>query len=225
MDAELFFKCNAYCRWNSTEIQDPAFVDSVNSLFSYEKQIHDRLRNCIGLVMVGRGPTGGKFVAKSPVQHTPEETFDEEGFEAEMAAYLHMQTLDGTVPKLLGWMIVDVQRPYGAYGGGSRPTLVLEYVEGRLLNELPTSELTPDLLGKVKDAFMQVHACGVVQGDPRLQNVVVRGTGEVCVIDFGRAVLDPSEQLCEQELAQLDDMWEAAITPVKDVPSYDTIYA
>lgn len=33
----------------------------------------------------------------------------------------------------------------------------------------------------------------------------------MCVIDFGRAVLDPSEQQCMMEIAQLDDMWGKAL--------------
>ena len=89
-------------------------------------------------------------------------------------------------------------------------TLVFEYVDGTPLSQLPAEKLTPELLRKVKDAYMRVHACGVVHGDPRLENVLVRGDGEGCLIDFGRAEIDPSEQLCKHELAEVVDMWQVA---------------
>ena len=49
------------------------------------------------------------------------------------------------------------------------------------------------------------------QAGPRLQNVVVWGGGGLCVIDFGRAEMDPSEQRCQQELVQVEDMWRRAV--------------
>lgn len=174
---------------------------SLNALFCRDNKEPEEIARGNALVRVGHGPEG-KYAAKIPFSH--DECYDGEAFEAEVAAYQRMQQLSSTVPKFWGWAQVH-------FYPGFISMLVFEYVEGRLLSEIPTEELTPELLCKVKDAYMRVHACEVVQGDPRLENVLVRGDGGVCVIDFGHAVLDPSEQQREMELAEVDDMWVRAV--------------
>lgn len=67
--------------------------------------------------------------------------------------------------------------------------------------------------------------CGAVHGEPQLENVLARGVGEVCIIDFGHAVMDPSETRCELELAQVDEMWSTAMYLLTELHRQTCSYA
>jgi eukaryotic-like serine/threonine-protein kinase len=73
------------------------------------------------------------------------------------------------------------------------PYIVMEYVEGRTLRELLreqarfTSERSIEIITGVLDALEYSHRAGIVHRDIKPGNVMITGTGEVKVMDFGIA--------------------------------------
>jgi eukaryotic-like serine/threonine-protein kinase len=73
------------------------------------------------------------------------------------------------------------------------PYIVMEYVEGRTLRELLreqarfTPERSIEIISGVLDALEYSHRAGIVHRDIKPGNVMITGTGEVKVMDFGIA--------------------------------------
>jgi signal transduction histidine kinase len=75
-----------------------------------------------------------------------------------------------------------------ALGGGSHPTphLVMERVNGHVLDGPLPADLVLQLAGQVADALAAVHAAGVIHGDVKPDNVVVeQATSRPVLVDFG----------------------------------------
>ena len=80
----------------------------------------------------------------------------------------------------------DLERVAGGH------VLVLDYVEGRLLRQkLATGPLsarqTVHLGARILDALASLHAQGIVHGDVKPENIVVRPDGQPVLLDFGAA--------------------------------------
>jgi len=79
------------------------------------------------------------------------------------------------------------------FDGHRIPYIVMEYVEGRTLRELLreqarfTSERSIEIITGVLDALEYSHRAGIVHRDIKPGNVMITGTGEVKVMDFGIA--------------------------------------
>ncbi len=73
------------------------------------------------------------------------------------------------------------------------PYIVMEYVEGRTVRELLreqarfTPERSVEIITGVLDALEYSHRAGIVHRDIKPGNVMITGTGEVKVMDFGIA--------------------------------------
>jgi eukaryotic-like serine/threonine-protein kinase len=73
------------------------------------------------------------------------------------------------------------------------PYIVMEYVEGRTLRELLrerarfTNERSVEVIAGVLDALEYSHRAGIVHRDIKPGNVMITGSGEVKVMDFGIA--------------------------------------
>lgn len=71
------------------------------------------------------------------------------------------------------------------------PAILLEYIKGVSLSNLPTEELeSPHLLGELKDMYNLLTENGVVYGDPRLHNFL-RVNNRIVPIDFEFPTLFP----------------------------------
>ncbi|WP_260639581.1 protein kinase domain-containing protein [Streptomyces angustmyceticus] len=79
-----------------------------------------------------------------------------------------------------------------AEGGAAEPYLVMEYVEGRSLGHvlqdgaLPVAQAV-GIAGQVLEALEHSHGHAIVHRDIKPANVMLTGTGQVKVVDFGIA--------------------------------------
>ncbi len=76
------------------------------------------------------------------------------------------------------------------YGAGTRPYLVLEYVEGGdLADRIECGQVPPveDLARDLLEALSHMHAAGVLHRDIKPHNVLVTRSGEARLTDFGIA--------------------------------------
>jgi len=87
---------------------------------------------------------------------------------------------------------------------GSRPWLVMEYVEGTTLSGLVADKgpLSPEgaanILGKVAAALLAAHQAGVVHRDVKPSNILLSDIGQVKLTDFGIARSTDSDQTLTQ---------------------------
>lgn len=81
----------------------------------------------------------------------------------------------------------------GVINGTSTPYIVMEYVDGQTLREVLSAEgrLLPqralEITAEVCTALEQAHAAGIVHRDIKPANVMLTGSGDVKVMDFGIA--------------------------------------
>ena len=79
------------------------------------------------------------------------------------------------------------------FDGHRIPYIVMEYVEGKTLRELLreqarfTPERSVEIITSVLDALEYSHRAGIVHRDIKPGNVMITGTGDVKVMDFGIA--------------------------------------
>lgn len=83
-----------------------------------------------------------------------------------------------------------------------------EYVEGvklnKILEKIWKSKTNEDLenslniVGRVGERFAEVHALGIALGDTKPENIIIRGNGEICLLDL------------EQAARRGDQVWDIA---------------
>ena len=75
---------------------------------------------------------------------------------------------------------------------GREPFLVFEFVEGERLDRvIGSGPMEPrralSLAGQIASAVAALHARGVVHRDVKPSNIIIRGDGSLCLLDFGTA--------------------------------------
>lgn len=114
-----------------------------------------------------------------------------------------------------------VPRCFGSGTSDGTPALMLEYIEGQSLDQLPPEQLLnphlpsaqevstegllhPYLLLSLREMYNLLTQHGVVHGDPELHNFILTETG-VKAVDFGLSTLLPNDVTNEHELRTVVD--------------------
>ncbi|KAJ3271053.1 hypothetical protein HK104_004753 [Borealophlyctis nickersoniae] len=157
--------------------------------------IRGRDRSRVGVVV--EGTIRGRDAIFKCVDKTKHADYAAE-LERETKIYQHLEPLQGgRIPNLFGfvtlWGILDI--------------LVLEPAGIRIEEEVCMALGGEDCIKqKMKEALREVHSCGVLHGDVRLQNFLWDGKGAVRVIDFGQATLNASAEQYAAEMRAVDDL-------------------
>ncbi len=108
---------------------------------------------------------------------------DDEEYEAEINALCRLHHVPGIV------------KIFGSYEVDNSGCIVMEHVHGEsFLDIINDHDYTTDELLVLYDRLVEVvkamHAAGVVHGDLKPDNVMVRPNGEVVIIDFGHSIVE-----------------------------------
>jgi serine/threonine protein kinase len=111
---------------------------------------------------------------------------DDEEYEAEINALCRLHHVPGIV------------KIFGSYEVDTSGCIVMEYVRGESFLDIINDPdyTTEDLLvlyEQLVTVVKAMHEAGVVHGDLKPDNVMVRPTGEVVLIDFGHSIVGVTE--------------------------------
>jgi hypothetical protein len=129
----------------------------------------------------------------------------------ELSIYLRLSSLWNTVvPRLIGSSQIDFFI-----------SLLIERIEVILIfslsngqgKQLCAANLDDEVSKNVKDAFAQIHALGVIHGDVRRQNIMVREDKSVVIIDFESGVYH--ENLSDVMIKEENDEIERVFKEVR----------
>ena len=106
-------------------------------------------------------------------------------FKTEFRAYRQLEPLQGTcVPRFYGVTLFDDRAPLAAGVDTDVLGILLEFIEGVTLEELdPESGLAinnPHIGQAAVNCFEKIIPFGVLHGDARLVNIVIKPDGRVC---------------------------------------------
>ncbi|KAK4677686.1 hypothetical protein QC764_0047390 [Podospora pseudoanserina] len=141
-----------------------------------------------------------------------------DNYENEIDTYLHLQPLQGNhIPFLFGEVAVSYAKRRYQISQRPTPAILLEYIKGVSLSNLPTEELeSPHLLEELKDMYNLLTKNGVVHGDPRLHNFL-RVNNRIVPIDFEFSYPLPNDITNEDELETLKGEIEKLVRQAKGV--------
>jgi glycosyltransferase 2 family protein len=109
--------------------------------------------------------------------------------------------------------------------------LVYERIDGRSLDSVDPTEVTPEVLHGVWDQVALLRANRIAHRDLRRANVFLTADGRPMIIDFGFGEISASDLLLDQDVAQLvvstavDVGAERAVTTAIDVVGPDAVAA
>lgn len=123
-------------------------------------------------------------VILKPEKDTGEEGVGAELFDTEVEAYARLSPLQGTVTPVC----------YGQARYNGRRALILQDVDGKCIHEPEGLTLSLyDLSNMLHQCYSALHACGVHQEDPQLNNFVL-ADNRLVALDFERVAFDLSEE-------------------------------
>jgi glycosyltransferase 2 family protein len=110
------------------------------------------------------------------------------------------QALVGVMAERAGVFAPGVDRVVRA---GDTALLVMEWVDGRSLEQLPAAQVTDDLLVRLWREVAKLHRAGIAHRSLRAANVMVRPEGLPRIVDFGFSELAATPRQTDLDVAEL----------------------
>ena len=134
-------------------------------------------------------------------------------FKTESRAYLQLQKLQGRcIPEFYGTTTFDFDSDMPAGILIEVPGILIQFIDGMTLDKLeagsPTAISYPHIGQSVVNCLRRLALHGVLHGDIRLQNFIIRDDGRVFIFDFGLSMFR------EEDVS--DENWKEEVTSMQE---------
>jgi uncharacterized protein (TIRG00374 family) len=111
------------------------------------------------------------------------------------------QALAGVMAERAGVLVPGVDRVVKA--GGDTALLVLDWVDGSPLEQLPAGLITDDLLVRLWAEVDKLHSAGIAHRSLRTANIIVDQDGQPVIADFSFSELSATRRQMDLDVAEL----------------------
>ena len=111
------------------------------------------------------------------------------------------QALAGVMAERAGVLVPGVDRVVKA--GGDTALLVLDWVDGSPLEQLPAGLITDDLLVRLWAEVDKLHSAGIAHRSLRAANIIVDQDGQPVIADFSFSELSATRRQMDLDVAEL----------------------
>jgi uncharacterized membrane protein YbhN (UPF0104 family) len=111
------------------------------------------------------------------------------------------QALVGVMAERAGVIVPSVQRVIKA--GGDTALLVMDWVDGSSLEQLPAGQISDDLLVRLWADVDKLHKAGIAHRSLRTANVMVDRDGQPVIVDFSFSELSATPRQMDLDVAEL----------------------
>ena len=165
-------------------------IEKIPSYFRIIKKIGEGGMALIYLVLNRRN--GEKYAIKILNSHKKDSHADKKRFEQEIKLTKKVNS-DKVIKVYAHKWNEDIQY------------ILMEYVEGKTLSEYLKSkkrlslEEVIDISMQIAEGFMAIHKINIVHRDIKPSNIIITGSGNIKIIDFGIAITNDSERLTRED--------------------------
>ena len=121
--------------------------------------------------------------------------------EASLFQAVEHQALVGVMAERAGVLVPGVDHVIKADDGTA--LLVMDWVDGRSLDQLPADHITDDLLVRLWAEVDKLHRAGIAHRSLRAANVMVNPAGWPTIVDFGFSELAATQRQLDLDVAEL----------------------
>ena len=121
--------------------------------------------------------------------------------EASLFQAVEHQALVGVMAERAGVLVPGVDHVIKADDGTA--LLVMDWVDGRSLDQLPAGQITDDLLVRLWAEVDKLHRAGIAHRSLRAANVMVNPAGWPTIVDFGFSELAATQRQLDLDVAEL----------------------
>jgi glycosyltransferase 2 family protein len=111
------------------------------------------------------------------------------------------QALIGVMAERAGMIVPSVRRVIKA--GDDTALLVMDWVDGGSLEQLPTGQITDDLLVRLWADVGKLHQAGIAHRSLRAANVMLSAGGRPTIVDFSFSELSATRRQMDLDVAEL----------------------
>jgi glycosyltransferase 2 family protein len=111
------------------------------------------------------------------------------------------QALVGVMAERAGVIVPGVRRVIKA--GADTALLVMDWVDGTSLEQLPAGQITDDLLARLWADADKLHQAGIAHRSLRAANVMVGQDGQPTIVDFSFSELSATQRQMDLDVAEL----------------------